>query len=366
MKRISLAVTALFISLLPLSILAEEALRGRLPDGRAFRTDSQGVQIVDYIAELELTIEALNRRIQGLESELNEKQGKLDRVARGGSADSQLVERDLLGADSANQPAYRACPRCPQTADQGLENKVQQLSAEIDQLLNQNRQLALQNEQFTTQNAQLLSQKKQFEVQQSEFQTQQNRSQSCSQQNEKMQQQLLQQQQELAAYKNEVATLRTALHNRELAFQQMAKEKEVQKASYREQPAVRTITASPVAVSSRRQVDRQPVVRAQYSPERMRAMGAVRSSIKSDLNRLRGLVERRNAKYKSYKKSGAAVQFNLSPLISSRNKSLSAVSQKLASAKTMRELSLLQKDVREIKAKVQDDLALINRLSKRG
>lgn len=44
--------------------------RGRLPDGRAFRTDAEGTQLVDYIAELELSVEALNRRVQGLEGEV--------------------------------------------------------------------------------------------------------------------------------------------------------------------------------------------------------------------------------------------------------------------------------------------------------
>jgi hypothetical protein len=44
--------------------------RGRLPDGRAFRTDTDGNQVVDYIAELETTVDALTQQIIALEDKL--------------------------------------------------------------------------------------------------------------------------------------------------------------------------------------------------------------------------------------------------------------------------------------------------------
>lgn len=46
-------------------LIAQE--RGRLPDGRAFRTDTDGNQVVDYIAELETTVDALTQQVIALE-----------------------------------------------------------------------------------------------------------------------------------------------------------------------------------------------------------------------------------------------------------------------------------------------------------
>lgn len=95
---------------------AEEA-RGRLPDGRAFRTDGEGNQLVDYIAELEVQTEALERRIYGLEEELATKQRVIDRLGQGavGNAalDGRLVERTLTGG---SPPAPRLAPTENETA----------------------------------------------------------------------------------------------------------------------------------------------------------------------------------------------------------------------------------------------------------
>jgi hypothetical protein len=76
--------------------LVEEPARGRLADGRAFRTDAEGNQLVDYIAELELSVEQLNRKVYGLEFELGEKQAQVERLTAAGARAQPLAERDLL------------------------------------------------------------------------------------------------------------------------------------------------------------------------------------------------------------------------------------------------------------------------------
>lgn len=76
--------------------LEQEQARGRLADGRAFRTDAEGNQLVDYIAELELSVEQLNRKVNGLEFELGEKQAQVERLNAAGAKAQALAERDLL------------------------------------------------------------------------------------------------------------------------------------------------------------------------------------------------------------------------------------------------------------------------------
>jgi len=57
-----------------------EADRGRLPDGRAFRTDQEGNQLVDYIAELELAKEGLEGRVFRLQDQVRERDSQLGKV----------------------------------------------------------------------------------------------------------------------------------------------------------------------------------------------------------------------------------------------------------------------------------------------
>ncbi|NDC37574.1 MAG: hypothetical protein EBZ48_05930 [Proteobacteria bacterium] len=98
--------------------LAEDSpRRGLLADGRAFRTDQNGNQLVDYIAELEVNVESLEKRVYGLEDEIKEKQAVIDRLQKGGAADASLRERDL-GTQAATQVVAQRCPSCPQCPDQ--------------------------------------------------------------------------------------------------------------------------------------------------------------------------------------------------------------------------------------------------------
>jgi hypothetical protein len=81
-----------------------EADRGRLPDGRAYRTDQEGNQLVDYIAELELEKEGLENRIFALQDEVRDARAKQP---------SKAVETQRVV--ETTQPVVRECPAitCP-------------------------------------------------------------------------------------------------------------------------------------------------------------------------------------------------------------------------------------------------------------
>lgn len=105
----------LLSALLPLTLSSlafaddEAATRGRLPDGRAFRVDAQGNQLVDYIAELELSVEQLTRQVHGLEFEVEEKQRQVERLTHSGAKEPAIAEKDLLGdtKETAQVPSER-------------------------------------------------------------------------------------------------------------------------------------------------------------------------------------------------------------------------------------------------------------------
>jgi hypothetical protein len=108
-----LAVT-LMGTLLSTPLAAEEGstARGRLPDGRAFRVDPHGNQLIDYIAELELEIEELTSRTSRIEALLKEKSGLLDACMKRTSA-SELETKNLRDAcDVESVKLHRSLAAC--------------------------------------------------------------------------------------------------------------------------------------------------------------------------------------------------------------------------------------------------------------
>lgn len=93
-----LFVSSLLLMSLPAYLLAAPGERGRLPDGRAYRVDAEGNEIVDYIAELELNVDALNTKLLAVENELIEQRGRCSGTS---SAKSKVEEVDLLAKQQA-------------------------------------------------------------------------------------------------------------------------------------------------------------------------------------------------------------------------------------------------------------------------
>ncbi len=146
-------ILAVLLCAAPLSLFAEDPSHGKLPDGRAFRVDSEGNEIVDYIAELETTNDSLNRRIHGLESEVEEKQKQLERLQQGGGRD--LVEHDI-GAGGTSASKVAPVPQA-QTVTQIVTKEVAdpRVLAELTQTQNE---LAAEREARTQERARLENQ----------------------------------------------------------------------------------------------------------------------------------------------------------------------------------------------------------------
>jgi hypothetical protein len=60
----------IFGSLVGGLVLAEEPSNGTLPDGTPFRRDAQGVEVIDYVAELENSVTYLKDRVRELEQQV--------------------------------------------------------------------------------------------------------------------------------------------------------------------------------------------------------------------------------------------------------------------------------------------------------
>lgn len=330
----------------PLARAEEEPRRGRLPDGRAYRTNADGVQIADYIAELELSIEALNRRVEGLESELEEKQRQLERSGRGSFEEPALIERDLI-------EARRDCPPCEPA---GVNARLQAAEREIEML-----QADLSAERIRGQ---------------SDMRLAQDGVSGCAVQLQELQRRLDVNLREVSAYQNELAALRGALRHQESLLSERNSQIEAQggRAAQAQAASGEQSRTAPAVVTPALVVARQPVepARASYarsgggekqefSTERTRAIAAVRAELRSEMNRLQGLIDQRGTRFKQYQSQPRSVQFSLSPLVSS-GKSVGAIRQAMEASNDIKELNVLRGEVRRLQSTARDDISLMERL----
>ena len=377
---------------------AQEDQRGRLPDGRAYRTDAQGLELVDYIAELELNVAELKRKVTGLEGELQQKNQALSRAARTGTLDGGVVEVDLLKGrtDSVQepQPVQKIVepPPCvepprpeirPVDLSVACEPRVQALQSQIEQT----KLLAVQQQE--SQKAQLNS----WAVQRLNYE-EQNR--SCEErlrliQGEKQNDLGVAGELRLKLAESESRAQQTLskLAESEGRFQQVVQQLEEARAQLAqtrielaEVSALQTRTASKAVVPAVippaagtpvphifpvTTAAEPPVIissRASLSPERLLEVNRLRSRLRSELNALRDDLSKRDARYKAYQSTGGQVSFRLSAPVSPRNRGIEQIGREIALAQNMSELTALQSDIRDIRSKIADDLALLKRMAK--
>jgi chromosome segregation ATPase len=362
-------ITSLFVT--AVSVSAEDPLRGRLPDGRAFRTDAQGIQIVDYIAELELTVEDLNRKVHGLEYQLDQK-----RMAASGQVTGQrLQERDIL-SNSRSQSQRSASVRkqpvvasdCQSTA--GSNRDTARLNQLESQLASERREVASLQKMVDRCNVTKASSRDQARA----MQNQQNQ---LSQKLSSLQGQGKECSQKYTQCSSQVSLLQAELQSAKTAEQRALQDQKVMQADIARlnaslqktqsdlQQASATMQAKSAEAQSARGTDYS---RASYSPERMRALEAAKGTIKSEINKVNSLARSRDKKFQIYLRTSknASVRVSPSKLVSRRNYTLSMVRKRLKNASSRKALSALRRDVSDIEGVVRDDLATLNRMSARG
>lgn len=125
MRTTLLSVLSSFICI---SLSLADDTRGRLPDGRAFRTDVQGNEIVDYIAELELSVDSLTRQVRGLESENRESKDVIARLRASGGRDIAVKEKDLVTGVVKGNSQSESC----QAINQDCRDQLAGMRDEVD------------------------------------------------------------------------------------------------------------------------------------------------------------------------------------------------------------------------------------------
>ncbi|MDC0358355.1 hypothetical protein OAO01_06015, partial [Oligoflexia bacterium] len=376
--RLPLFVTLLITLLLAVEVFAAEPERGRLPDGRAFRRDVQGNQIIDYIAELELSVESLNRRINGLEYELEDKNKTITQFGSGGTKSRELVERNLISskqpnhsdADQVIQAAVdvhkavaEKCPMpapCPKldcsakVADASAvgAGKIEKVLAATTKDLNIEREANARASATISKLQEGLKAKETalttLKVKHTEVLNTLNREQA-----------------------SKIALEKSAKEESKVLALNLAKQDASGRAALKPVKPVADVAgqgATPGSFTTRilppkkpesttKSVTR-PAGRASLVAARKRAVDSLKGSLTTELNRVRGLVASRNQLFKKYNsKSGKAVQFKPSAPVSSRKQSMKMIQTGIRGATSVNQLAKWQRDIREIRYKITDDMA---------
>ncbi len=365
------ALRIIFVLLIAINLFAEDSERGRLSDGRAFRTDAEGVQLVDYIAELELSIEELNRKLIGVENELDEKNAIIKR--KGISTESSIKEKDLLSGREKKSSAQEkaecvkvSCP-IPQPCIQ-KECESSNLSASLEA-------------ELRTASATVKNQRDRIEALNSQIQLTKNINNSSNTDLERKfnevnklvaekDAQIFSLKDELRLVNRKVTNAESqnsivaALNERISDLEQVISNKEAEIAEVRKASYVAHSVTSPVRVSKKAsKAKTYSATRASFSPSRARALDAVKSRLRGDYNRLKSLVSMRDSKLKRYQElKNTTVKLKGSVLKSENGTNPRALRTMIDRTDSMQELSKLGKELAQIKRIAQKDISLVDRM----
>lgn len=358
MFRRAVISTLLFCSGVNLLILPAFATpkSGVLPDGRAFRVDSNGNQVVDYIAELENQVEVLTKQVYTLEDQVN---------ARGCP--------EVKAAPVAACPAceQHACPETSYTKEVVKNVPDQNCLAELKAL-----KLAASNQKVDF-DVEISKLKNQLNSEQSSLVS---ASQSCSKENEQLKLELASQHNntseaskqltELSQQRDELAK---QLENVKSQFEQTRKE--LDSANLR-------VASLEVPQNASANLAALPIVQTRDSDEgaahntpqgngvstlsgaRLRAIDSLKGALSSDINRTQSLLSTRDKVYAQNRGHSSGVTLEPAAAVSSSGRSLAQLRSALAAASTGRELSEIKSEVLEIQRKINDDLSAANRMKR--
>lgn len=411
MKKVVIFFVVLsFLSISTDSFADPEVGVGRLADGRAYRTDAEGNQLVDYIAELELSIEGLNRRINSLDLELRDKNSQLNRV-QSSSNQTTIKERDLLKVKQA------ACPPAPAyDCSENVAASTSELNQYIDQLKKDLSQANLQNASLVKEknkinmcppadcSLQVASETSELKESIQKLKTEiklsadkntklenilATKAEDFDDQLQTIKADLEQKNQRLSELSKIIDAKNKELETAESKFQVVSARAESAQAQVVRlsnlQMARNDLDQKEQAESSRANIQSASTSslsrnadidvftgRTSLNAARRRAVDSVQSNIRAELFKFNQLLEERQALYKKYKSQnssqsssmkGGLLKIGLSPLVSLNGNSLEKIKALVEQANTVGELSQLQRELTQVKAKVNEDITLLGKYS---
>lgn len=364
MKRRSIIGVVIGATLLCVAVEAvaqDEPERGRLPDGRAFRTDSDGNQLVDYIAELEMNLDGLNRRLAGLEGELERKNTELTRFEKGDPVSPQLAERTIVGKEShhsvvpgpfqsVEKTAAQSCPPAPKCPDVSRVSVAAECPAVA--ACDCSEKVRVADESYEKAKREIESLRKDLKTSGGEH----------AEMLAKLEKSVSDKDVELKASASKITGLQAKVQQLADSNSQLTQQVALR--------AAELASAQQALVSSRAALNPKSES-LEYGSDslesaRMKAVISYRTNIANDVQDVRRLLLERESIYKRRANAPGPVTFSVAEPRSKDNLSLKDLDERARQMNTMKSLSQVQQGVAQIKQQVVDDIALLKRLERIG
>lgn len=350
-----------------------EDKRGRLADGRAYRTDAEGNQLVDYIAELELNIDTLNNQVRALEGDIEAKASLIEKLQQK-QPPRALEEKNLIKASTSPDEVQECKAEMRRLRDEkvgleqshkaGCDERVREMKASLTQL---NQELQGRDRRISLLEGAVHGTKREQEqaIRGVELQCKRDKEEATR---------------AVAEKDRRIESLQAKLLNLDLEMQAAVREKErllsvVDKESKRHEAETLKLSTelkrSKEEVLRMRDREKDSVVHAslrndlvEATDNRARAIDLIKGKTTNDLTTLREMIRKRDELFVRVNNSNGAVKFTPTKAVTEDNQNLSTLEMRVAQARTVRELSLAMKDIQNIRSKIADDLNVITRFNR--
>jgi hypothetical protein len=330
--------------------IEQEAKVGRLPDGRAYRTDDEGNQLVDYLAEMELDGDSQRKKIMALEKDIEEKNRVIEKLQGGSPVDvTTLSEKDIIGGGS-RKPGAAANIHSDEVQQNVQEERLQNIEKQYQsKLVEKDKQIAglvdelnhLKGEFDKAKELLAQSDKQHRELNEktASFQAKQPETKS-----------------KLIFYKKEEPKesydrVNASLHEEEVSKLSMLKKKAYESSDSRD---VNAVFEGEVSTTNS----------ATLNLSRKRAVDSLRGMINSQANKVQSLITRRDLLFAKAMRGRKQISVSPSAAVTSEGESLSQVASRIKTAQSINDLSIIAKDLSQIKRKIDEDLIFVEKYTR--
>ncbi|NMC63997.1 MAG: hypothetical protein GYA55_12610 [SAR324 cluster bacterium] len=364
---------------------AENPKLGRTESGKAFRIDSEGNKVVDYIADLESNVEGLQRQVQGLEDELREKVRIIENLQEGRSGQDRIVEKDLVdnsarfadtnfaqsrqieqasdaASNSAKSQLNFECERTDairRAEIASLQDKIKLLEDENSSLssrLKDPSTTAMLNSRFDMDSQEGDDNRRNLDNSKAQILSLEDEIRMTDERISQLKDELEVKRQEYALLEKEIDSL-----NKTENFVLKSEDNAVNEA--------KRGTSEGKSFDSRASLKPDFLTTNKYSypskaeSDRLQALESLKGSVSTEFNQVKSIISKRDNMLKDYKSQHkTSVAFNPSKPCSSNGDNLRSLHSRLERAQSIDDLSNVKKSLREIETKMNDDIALMQRL----
>lgn len=323
--------------------------RGILVDGTPFRTDSEGNQIIDYVAQLEHSVDHLKQKVYSFELEVENDKLLIERLRADGpdckktyAGKPTLEEKNLLPQKTALSPDLK---------DLGLYKDLQ------NEVLSLEQKVLKRNFRIKKLEAQLLA----LSVATKTGITLLPHPAKISMPIPKNARQKKVENLDLLVKKEALRKKADLLARKK---QREMREKQTLLANKLNEEKIQKMRIRRIADEKNTQRKRDEERRARFALKKQEAFQSTKNLLNREIKKIATLLKKRTVSLKKYKNSSSGkVTFQLSKPVSSKGNNGIFLATKVKKAKQMNSLSLVKKEILEIQEKIKSDLTLIDRMN---